>query len=255
MKTKTFGGWPTKADKLNVREIAKNIKDGIDLRVLEFTSQGPFRLRAYVAQPAGMKLRGLHLEVIKASQWPQQLGIARAGFAPAFREEFTLAGIKTEGPLPQQLQRGFQKWVQYMKQNRSAYATFTVRGIGNTALKDDERHRTQVRRRFMLLGQTLAGMQVYDILRSVDALRTDKQYRNLPLHMWGNGEMANNVLLASLFSKNVTQLHLSDLATDDKLAPDYLNISRIVTWPDLIKLAQERTKFELPKPKRNGGKR
>lgn len=253
LKEKTFRGWPTRSTELGVREIAKTAKDGIELRVLEFTSQGPFRLRAYVAQPAGAKLRGVHLEVIKPSQWPQQLGIARAGFAPAFQDEFKLAGVKANAPVPQSLQKGFQRWVQYMKQNRSAYITFTVRGIGNTALKNDERHRTQVRRRFMLLGQTLAGMQVYDILRAIEAIRTDKTYRKLPLHLWGAGEMANNVLLASLFAKDIEQLHLSDLATDDRKAPDYLNISRVVTWPDLVKLAQTRTKLQLPKPKKRRG--
>lgn len=253
LKEKTFRGWPTRSTELGVREIAKTAKDGIELRVLEFSSQGPFRLRAYVAQPAGAKLRGVHLEVIKPSQWPQQLGIARAGFAPAFQEEFKLAGVKANAPVPQSLQKGFQRWVQYMKQNRSAYITFTVRGIGNTAPKNDERHRTQVRRRFMLLGQTLAGMQVYDILRAIEAIRTDKTYRKLPLHLWGAGEMANNVLLASLFAKDIEQLHLSDLATDDRKAPDYLNISRVVTWPDLIKLAQTRTKLQLPKPKKRRG--
>lgn len=253
LKEKTFRGWPTKSTELGVREIAKTAKDGIELRVLEFTSQGPFRLRAYVAQPAGAKLRGAHLEVIKPSQWPQQLGIARAGFAPAFQEEFKLAGVNPNAPVPQSLQKGFQRWVQYMKQNRSAYITFTVRGIGNTALKDGERHRTQVRRRFMLLGQTLAGMQVYDILRAIEAIRSDKTYRTLPLHLWGAGEMANNVLLASLFAKDIEQLHLSDLATHDRKAPDYLNISRVVTWPDLIKLAQTRTKLQLPKAKKRRG--
>ena len=249
LKQKTFRGWPAKADDLDVREIAKTEKDGIELRVLEFTSQGPFRLRAYVAQPIGVKLQSVHLETIQSSQWPQQLGIARAGFAPAFQEEFKLAGVKANQPLPQSLQQKFRKWVQYMKQNRSAYVTFTVRGIGNTSLKDDDRHRTQVRRRFMLLGQTLAGMQVYDILRAIQVLRADRSYQKLPLHLWGAGEMANNVLLASLFADKIQQLHLNNLATNDKEAPDYLNISRVVTWPDLIKLAQTRTKLQLPKPK------
>ena len=249
LQQKTFRAWPRKAAPLNPRQIARTEKDGIELSVLEYTSQDPFRLRAYIAKPIGVKLKGLHLEVINHSQWPNQLAIAKAGFASAFQHEFELAGVDPKAKLPDRLHDTFQKWVRYMRGNQSAYVTLTVRGVGNTIVRDDERHRTQVRRRFMLLGQTLAGMQVFDILRSIDALRQDRQYAGLPLHIWGTGDMANNVLLASLFAKNVKQLHLSKLATADKSAPDYLNISRIVTWPDLIKMARAKTTVKINQPK------
>lgn len=249
LKDKTFRAWPHEAPPAAVREIAKTERDGIELSVIEFTTQDPFRIRAYIAKPIGRKLKGLHLEVIEQSQWPQQLAIATAGFAPAFKEEFALAGINPNAPVPASMRDTFSKWIRYIKDNQSAYVTLTVRGVGNTVIRDDERHQIQTRRRFMLLGQTLAGMQVYDILRTIDALRLSKELQDLPLHLWGSGSMANNVLLASLFAKDVQQLHLSNLATDDKQAPDYLNLSRVVTWPDLIRIARENTTVQISQPK------
>lgn len=249
LQQKVFRGWPAKREPLNVKKVAETQSDGLNLTVYEFTSQAPFRLRAYVAKPQNAKLKGVHIEVINQSQWPQQLAIARAGFAKAFGEEFKIAGTDTSSPVPARSKQAFEKWTQYIKRNGSAYVTLTVRGVGNTALKDEERHLIQQRRRFMLLGQTLAGMQVYDILRAIEAIRTLPPYGKTPLHMWASGSQANNVLLASLLAKNVRQLHLSTVATNDKDAPDYLNLSRIASWPDLIKLAEQRTNVQIAKPK------
>lgn len=249
LKEKVFRGWPTEKANPEVKKVAETEKDGIVLTVLEFTSQEPFRLRAYIARPKNARLKGLHLEVINHYQWDRQLAIARAGFAPAFVEEFRIAGVETDEPVPARVQQEFKRWVQYMKERGSAYVTFTARGVGNTVAKKEKRHRVQNRRRFMLIGQTLPAMRTYDILRAIDVLRSQAEFKKLPLHIWGDGPMANNAILASLFARDVKQLHLSNLETDDKKAPDYLNLSRVISWPDLITLAKQRTDVQIAKPK------
>ncbi len=245
LRQKVFRGWPRQAFSVDAKTIATTEHDGISLRVIEFTSEAPFRLRAYVAQPVGVEPKALHLEVIDEEQWSQQLALATVGFAPAFTEEFKLAGVDTNQPVSRRMQQAFGGWVQYIKGNQSAYVTLTVRGIGNTTLNKDERHRTQVRRRFMLLGQTLDGMRVYDVTRAVDALRLTSTLTKLPLHLWARDGMANSALLASLFIKDVEKLHLTNLAMDDHSAPDYLNLSRIATWPTLVTLARQSSEVEV----------
>ena len=54
------------------------------------------------------------------------------------------------------------------------------RGIGRTAWNADPAKQTQIRRRFMLLGQTLDGMRVWDVRRALQALRIDRWPANVP---------------------------------------------------------------------------
>ena len=254
LKAKVFRGWPEKKAAPNVKIVAETEKDGIQLTVLEFTVEEPFRVRAYIAQPKNTKLKALHLETINHYQWDRQLAIAQAGFAPAFQEEFRIArmtGVKMAQGVSPRVQQEFKRWAQYMKERQSAYVTFTARGIGNTVPMKEKRHRVQNRRRFMLIGQTLPTMRTYDILRAIDVLRSRPELKKLPLHIWADGPMANNAILASLFARNIEQMHLSNVSTNDKDedAPDHLNLSRVASWPDLIKLAGQKTNVQISKPK------
>lgn len=249
---KSFRGWPEPRGAPAMKRVAQTEKDGVTLEVYEFTSQDQMQLRMYVAAPKNAAPESLHLEVIDEVGWKRQLQTARVGFASAFAEEFVRSGVDAKAPVPAAAKAGFNKWMRYIKENKGVYVTFTPRGIGLTSLRDDERHRTQVRRRFMLLGQTLDGMRVYDIHRAIDSLRTIKGFAGLPLHMWGGGAMANNVLLAAIMHPDgAEQLHLTNLAMDDKTAPDYLNISRVANWGQLVDVAKERMKVGI----NNGKKR
>lgn len=51
-----------------------------------------------------------------------------------------------------------------------ADGSLAVRGIGPTRWTNNERERTHIRRRFLLIGQSLDAMRVYDIRRAVQAL-------------------------------------------------------------------------------------
>ena len=49
----------------------------------------------------------------------------------------------------------------------SSLALVLPRGVGPTQWSRDERKQIQIQRRFMQVGQTLAGMQIYDIVRAL----------------------------------------------------------------------------------------
>ncbi len=251
LRQKTFGGWPTTSVPLHVRQIAAAEHDGINLTVHEFESQPGVTLRFYLARPVGVALKGLHIETVDADNWKQQLALAQAGFAPAFAEEFAVAGVKADAPLPAEAAKQFAGWVQYMKRNQSAYITFAPRGVGYTALGGEKKYETQIRRRFMLLGETLAGMQVWDVERATQAARSIEGLGTLPLHYHASPTMTEVATFAALFEPDVASLNLATAPRGDKEAPDFLNWSRIVTPQQLLKLAQERTKVNLPKPRAN----
>jgi dienelactone hydrolase len=249
LREKSFGGWPAATIPLNVRQVAATEHSGIKLTVHEFESQPGLTLRLYLAQPVGVALKGLHVETVDAENWKSQLALAQAGFAGAFADEFAAAGVKSGAPVPEAVARQFGGWVQYMKNNASAYVTFAPRGVGLTALGGTEAYQKQLRRRFMLLGQTLAGMQSWDVRRATQAARSVEGMGALPLHYHASASMTEVATFAALFEPGIASLTLANPPRGDKDAPDFLNWSRVVTPAQLLKLAEEKTKVNLPKPK------
>ena len=114
---------------------------------------------------------------------------------------------------------------------------FAPRGVGMTAFPTNSATRTQIRRRFMLLGQTLEGMRVWDIRRAVQAVRAVKDFNNTPLWLEAVGTEGVNVLYASLFESNVAGLELSSLPESPDDAPDYLNVLCILDVPRAVEIA------------------
>ena len=97
----------------------------------------------------------------------------------------------------------------------------------------------------MLLGQTLAGMQVWDVRRCLQTTRSLLGFNKAALQLWGRGHMASVVCLASLYEPSIDQLNLTKYPQNDKVQPDYLNISRIATPGQILDLAALRLKVNL----------
>jgi hypothetical protein len=112
------------------------------------------------------------------------------------------------------------------------------------------------RRRYMLLGQTLAGMQVWDLRRSIHALRTIDgkigKYKDSHLILEGRGDMAVVALYASLFEPNIAELRLYDLPASHADGPDLLNVLRSHDIPAAVAMAAERCPVRILGAKREG---
>jgi len=108
----------------------------------------------------------------------------------------------------------------------------------------DVKKRTQIRRRYMLLGQTVASMRVWDLVRGIEAIRASEQFGKLPLRIEASGDMAVNALYASLFA-SVDELVLTNLPKSHMNGPDYLNVLRILDIPQAVAMASERCRVEL----------
>jgi dienelactone hydrolase len=241
LQVKTFGGWPDlTGPPVAPREISSAEHDGVHLTVYDFESQPGITLRFYLARTIEGPATELHLEVVDESTWRQQLELARVGFSNVLKEEFALAEIKTDSPVSPEIEKQFTDSIRDIRQTRAAYVTCTPRGIGFSALSSDKKYVVQMRRRFMLLGQTLAGMQAWDVRRTAQAARLIENLGNIPLHLHAAPEMTEIAMFAAIFEPGVTSLSLSQAPRNDKEAPDFLNWSRIVTPKQLLALAQAR---------------
>lgn len=227
LRDKTFRGWPQPVNAPAVRRIKEVREQGLRLRVIEFDSQDPFRLQLLVLSRIVAESAGMTVRPLAQSDWE---AVASALAIP-FPAEF------------QQAESSVELWSKMETELSSGPIAFVLpRGVGPTQWSADEKTHTHIRRRFMQVGQTLAGMQTYDLVRALQALDSASVLRPEVVKLSAQGEAATWALYASLFADNVDHLILSDLPVTNKQSPDLLNVSRIVEVPHLAMLAAARTR-------------
>lgn len=237
LKDKAFRGWPEKQDALDLQKCYSVDKDGITLTKYEFTSQGPYRLPLYIAHRTGLeKFDLVVLNVLDKEGWED----FRLSYSPGFAEQ--VGEIDTD----KNRANTFYKQLQGMfKSFAWAMAYVPPRGIGPTAWDDKERNVTQIRRRFMLLGQTLDGMRVFDATRAAAALRETPNMKSTQLWMQGDRQMAGVTLYAALFTPNVHRIDLNKLPLTHDDGPTFLNVRRVLDVPQAVALAAEKIQVRL----------
>jgi dienelactone hydrolase len=238
LQARTFRAWPS-ADEtppLDLKQIRTTEKGGIELSTYEFASQEPFRLSVYVAQRAGLKKPDLVvLNVLDDQGWKDFLG--------TYRTMYT-------GPIDDV--RSIEPDEESLTQTKKMFASFpwamayvAPRGVGPTAFNQSEKKQIQNRRRFYLLGQTLDGMQVWDVRRAMQAVREASSLKETPLWLQGERSMASITLYASLFEPPVKRLDLHGLPADHRHGPILLNVDRVWTMPAAVAAAAERSQVVL----------
>jgi hypothetical protein len=231
LEQKVFGGWPKSASPVEVRTVGSEEDGDARLRVFEFTSQEGFELRLYLIERAGpSSAEQVLLRVLDEDDWMQWVGSLSAAFPGVLAEERAArrGDAIDEGVARPELPPG------------TVLACFAPRGLGLTAFSGAERKQIQIRRRFMLLGQTLDSMRVWDIRRAIQALGSIEQTRGLSLSLSAKGQMGVNALYASLFESRPQKLFLDRIPASHMQGPDYLNVLRFMDVPQAVALAAER---------------
>ena len=248
--TKSFRGWPAKTTGglRRIRAVSAE-RRGIALTGYDFTSQDNIRLRLYVAHRAGLKPDALKLVVLNSLDeqgWNDFLAMMRVGF-----EAELGAGDRK---LPKADKQAFEQTRKMFQSFPWGMAYVCPRGIGLTEWNRNKRKRVQIRRRFMLLGQTRDGMRVYDVVRAAQALRDVEGFSKVPLWMQGEREMAGVTLYASLFTPNVKRLDLWHLNRSHRDGPIFLNVLRYLDIPAAVAMAAERSQVRLYEKQKGGWK-
>jgi dienelactone hydrolase len=251
LKRQCFGGWPAEGGPLSLRERFDVKRHGLRLRAYEFESQPEVRLRLFIAEATGSrKPQQTLLEVQGAQEWSDWFQLMAHGFA----EELAQAGAPGSGLAPQsEAGKSFEELTARLRSTRTRIAWLAPRGVGPTAWKADSKQEVQIRRRFMLLGQTLDGMRVWDVRRAVQALREIEGRRLERLTLAGCGEMGVQALYASLYEPEVTGLVLSKLPASHREGPDYLNVMKYLDIPEALELARGRMGVEQVRLDVSGG--
>jgi hypothetical protein len=128
-----------------------------------------------------------------------------------------------------------------IRDSSKAFAYVAPRGIGPTAWNSDAKEQVHIRRRFMLLGQTLDGMRVWDVRRAIQSLRRIDGLADVPIVLIGHNEMSGVALYAALFEPNIEAVELINLAKSHRDGPDFLNVMRFLDVPQAVAMVAEKS--------------
>ena len=227
LRRKVFAGWPEAGGKIQATPAFTAQRDNLRLRAWDFTSHHDWELRFYVLdKPGKPDTAPIILDVVGETGWRDWLAAMQTVFKADLTTELT--SLRTNLPADDARFAGWRSDIESGK----ALACFAPRGIGLSAWSGDAKAQTHIRRRFMLLGQTLDGMRVWDIHRAVRVIQTLSfpESRHLTLH--SRGEMGVNALYAALFEPGVASLNLVELPDSHRNGPDYLNVLQVQDIPE-----------------------
>ncbi len=218
LRERVFGGWPSDTCTVAPLLCGQSNEQGLRCRIFQIESQPFVPLRVDVLQDAKVKKpRAVLMTVLDADQWKNSpaSGVWLNGLSPEAQAEL----------------------LRQMQTEKMALVFFAPRLIEPSKWLADSKKAVQLRRRFMLLGQTLDGMRVWDIRCAVEALRSLPEFRNLPLEAQARGDMGVNLAYAALFEPRISKLHLKELPESQaEEGPDYLNVLKVTDLPQVLEL-------------------
>lgn len=232
LREKTFAGWPSEeaVGDAAPQAVAESVRDGVRLSVYEFQSQSPYRLPFYLVSPAQPDDAGSdasrppRIRILDQRDWDR--------YGPSLTGNPTDENASDDSP-----------WLELAADAKEAGGTtlyFAPRGVGPTEWSRDERTRTHLRRRFMLLGQTDDGMRVWDVLRLFDAVDRLPQFSTSPKLISASRDAAAWSLYAALYRDDLAELRLTDLPPRNRDGINLLNVSRILQPPQLVLAVADR---------------
>jgi hypothetical protein len=229
LREKVFAGWPEESAPPVPKLVSSAETNGVRFRAWDFTSQHDVTLRLYLLDEVNSKSVGaVELRVLDQSGWTNWLAAVGAESGGVLTEE-------SASTVPATNHAAFETLKQALAARHGALAFVAPRGVGLTAWSGGEKRLTQIRRRFMLLGQTLDGMRVWDIRRAVQALHTLPGMGSAKIELQAESNMAVNALYAALFEPEVSRLNLTGLPkSQQRDGPDYLGVLRITDIPQVM---------------------
>jgi hypothetical protein len=246
LREKVFAGWPQENGALDPKLAFEIKRDNLRLRAWDFTSQQDVPLRIYLLDDAAVKpadtVSLTVLDPIAATNWladVRALAGGRAQFSENLAGEFADTNSPAADPV------ALEKLKREVTENHSALAFFAPRGVGLDAWSGDNKSLTKIRRRFMLLGQTLDGMRVWDIRRAIQTIHYVREDDRAKVELHADGSMAVNALYAALFEPNVKKLELTNLPESQVQGPDYLGVLKICDIPQVRDAVATRAELTL----------
>ena len=231
-----FHAWPAGDAKATATSTATQTAEGLRLTSSQFTSEEGIPLTLWLLHRADLKPEEFELVVLNVLDdegWQEFQSLA----ASAFPARFPRVKPDAKEAADERKMLLGTKW---------AMAYVCPRGAGPTSWATlTISKQTQLRRRLLLLGESLESGQVWDIRQAAAALRSVPGFAQTPLWLQAQKIMAANALYASLFIPDVRRLDLHALPSSQKNGPIYLNVLRHLDLPQAAALAAEHSTLAI----------
>jgi hypothetical protein len=227
LRDKVFAGWPAESGAVALKLSGQSSENGLRCQAYAFDSQPDVNLRLLVLHDAKVKRpEKVLLTVLDTQSWTNAPG-----------KWLWLGGGTVED------WAGLQ---QEMRTRKMALAFIAPREVEPSKWLSDPKKSNHVRRRFMLLGQTLDSMRVWDIRRAAQAVKALPEFKKTPLYVRASGQMGVNAAYATLFEPEIQKLKLDALPASQAEGPDYLNVLKVWDLPQLWEALGERADAQNP---------
>jgi hypothetical protein len=241
LREKCFAGWPDEktigANELKLHRLFQSNADQVQLTGFRFDSQPEVTLRLYLLLPDGVpreKLRGLRLMILDSTEW----GIFASGMRFKFDKEFLEFSPEIRSPTK-------YAYIRQMVTDDTGLAIIAPRGVAEAQWTAEPKNQIHIRRRFMLLGQTLDGMRVWDLRRAVQSVRAIDGLSNVGLSLGASRKMAGIALYAALFEPRIEAVEVEQLPASHLEGPDFLNVLRILDVPQTVAMVAENSRVSI----------
>ncbi len=225
LREQVFAGWPDEEPATTPVEVANQRSGTVRLRVFELETQPGLSMPLAILEPRNRNRRPVEFRVLGHADWQAAMAIIEerfgvGGLSSTAARTNESAVTTDDGIIPTEFDR--------------TLVLFAPRGAGRTAPELDERGFIQFRRRFMLLGQTLDGMRVWDIRRALQFVQSEYRSEKQTLALRASGPLTVDTLLASCFELAPDGLHLGGLPVSFQDGPDFLNVLKVIDMPSLL---------------------
>ena len=236
-----FNGWNNfRINKdLRIREIYSTSEKNIKFSVFQYDEKSPLKFLIYLIYRNEIMIEDLDLVVLNVLEdrgWSEFTSTYAKVFPKAFDPKIDINLHDQESFDSNRRMFENQDW---------GMAYFSPRGIGALDSIDGSPINGKYLKKLKLSGQSLEEMQVFDVIRSVNAIRLLEGMKEVPLWIQSHDNMAANVLYASLYMNNIKRLDLHNLPESQAKGPKYIGMSNFIDLPHCLALAVHKTRVIL----------
>ena len=236
-----FNGWNnSRINKdLRIREIYSTSEKNVKFSVFQYDEKSPLKFLIYLIHRNDIIIEDLDLvvlNVLESTGWSEFTSTYAKVFPKAFDPKID---INLHDP------ESFDSNRRMFENQDWGMAYFSPRGIRALDPIDGSPINGKYLKKLKLSGQSLEEMQVFDVIRSVNAIRLLEGMKEVPLWIQSHDNMSANVLYASLYMNNIKRLDLHNLPESHAKGPKYIGMSNFIDVPHCLALAVQKTRVIL----------
>ena len=236
-----FNGWNnSRINKdLRIREIYSTSEKNVKFSVFQYDEKSPLKFLIYLIHRNDIIIEDLDLvvlNVLESTGWSEFTSTYAKVFPKAFDPKID---INLHDP------ESFDSNRRMFENQDWGMAYFSPRGIRALDSIDGSPINRKYLKKLKLSGQSLEEMQVFDVIRSVNAIRLLEGMKEVPLWIQSHDNMSANVLYASLYMNNIKRLDLHNLPESHAKGPKYIGMSNFIDVPHCLALAVQKTRVIL----------